>query len=352
MNVRMNRGPCLPFGWLACPGLALALMSACGDNRAPIVEPPPPPPPPECPAREFGQLGGQCEQHADCDSAPDSGDGYCLDDPNGPVPFDAAGFCVRFVATCEGTPCGDDVCALLEATPTCLPACCEAETCPTSQACVDSYYASPLGVMACFPGTADASDGDACTSIAQCTQDSNCLNDGIEYPDGQCFRVGCTVGNDTTCAGGRCVEFAFPSGLDTACVDTCASDADCREADGYECFDGGVGVGLYCRHPQVGDACTSDVDCGDAGLFDCLQPTDGFVGGYCTVPQCDAIAGTGCSLGHSLCHDPDPNNPPSTDENFCVDRCLLDVNPPQSTCRGGYECVEILPTFGACLPAV
>lgn len=334
--------------------VAAALSSglvACGDNREPkedvVIE---------CPAREFGQLGGHCEQASDCDSAPGAGDGFCLDDPNGPVPFDPAGFCVRFVASCDENPCGTDVCATIEGAPVCLPACCESETCPTNQACVDSYFSQSFGATACFPGTAEAIDGDACTSIAQCSSDSNCLSDDIEYPDGQCFKVGCTVGDDSTCAGGRCVEFAFPSGVDTACVDVCAADEDCREDDGYECFDGGVGVGLYCRHPQVGDACLSDVDCGDPGLFDCLQPADGFPTGYCTVRNCDSVLGTGCSPGLSLCYDPDTSNGSETSENFCADRCLLDVNPPQSTCRDGYSCIEYdatnLPGVAVCLPTI
>ena len=40
----------------------------------------------------------------------------------------------------------------------------------------------------------------------------------------------------------------------TGCVDACTTDADCRQADGYRCFDGGAD-GRYCRHPQTGDAC-------------------------------------------------------------------------------------------------
>lgn len=333
--------------------VGVGLLTACGDNRAPVIEDAPPA---ECPAREFGSLGGNCDQATDCDSAPGADDGFCLDDPNGPVPFDPAGFCIRFVDTCDGNPCGDDVCATIMGTNVCMPACCEGDTCPTNQACVNSYYQEPLNATACFPGTSSAQDGDACTSIAQCSQDSNCLNDQIEYPEGQCFRAGCEIGDDSTCAGGRCINFAFPSGVDTACVDVCASDADCRVADGYECYDGGVGVGLYCRHPQVGDACSSDVNCGDPGLFDCLQPTDGYPGGYCTVRSCDATVGTGCSPGLSLCYDPNPLDPPSSADNYCIDRCLLDHNPPQSTCRSGYACQEVdpinLPDVGVCLPLI
>jgi hypothetical protein len=198
-----------------------------------------------------------------------------------------------------------------------------------------------LGGEACVPGDRDARNGDPCFGFADCTAGSICLLDSSEYPGGQCAQLACTLGDDGTCtAGGHCTE---PELLATepVCVDSCTSGADCREAEGYRCFDGGTSAGRYCRHPKVGDACSTADDCGGSPSWRCLTGP-AYPGGSCTLGlTCNATNSSGCRTASNVCHDP-----PGDDRPHCVDRC---TGSGQSTCRTGYACVPTGPLFNGCV---
>jgi hypothetical protein len=213
-------------------------------------------------------------------------------------------------------------------------------TCPADQVCATSLAGDPFdpGQTACLPGLASAEDGDACVDIGDCNANSLCLVENPEHPGGECNRSGCTVGTDSTCTAGgdgHCVTKASLEngvGLGTRCVDACTTSNDCRQGDGYRCFDGGGTVGKYCRHPHIGDACTVDSDCGNAAEWDCMTGAS-FPGGYCTLAAAcpSASSDTGCVPASSICRDP------PTGANYCVDRCIGPVG-TQSGCRTGYTC--------------
>ena len=158
--------------------------------------------------------------------------------------------------------------------------------------------------------------------------------------------VGCTIGNDSTCAAGgdgHCVDLAqITSGFNTGtiCVDRCVSDTDCRQGEGYRCVDGGGTIGKYCRHPQIGDTCTMDAQCDDAVGMRC-----GFSlpGGFCTIRQPCPTPGSslGCAPLSSICWD----GPTPADLNFCVDRCGGPEN-TQGGCRTGLTCRDVDPQGG------
>lgn len=210
--------------------------------------------------------------------------------------------------------------------------------------------------MACFPAADAAIDGDPCVSFGECAIESTCREEPLEYPGGQCQRVGCTVGDDTTCAtggDGHCVDARLVSlgvRTGTACVDACTVDGDCRIADGYRCVDGGAGVGRYCRHPQAGDACAIDADCGGAMLWDCKVGVT-YPGGMCTPTTGCPTPGSsnGCSPGSSVCYD--AVLPAVPTDNVCVPRCGGPAN-TQGGCRPGYACRDVAPGPGVTLGCV
>ena len=359
---------------LVCVGFA-ALLFACGDNDisgddTPDIDAAPGPDAeipdagvePDamvCPARMMGEVGGPCTTHADCDSSDGAGDGVCYRGIAGPVTFPPEGFCTLedpdgtapFERCDVDADCGDgNVCADSLGYKFCLPSCyCDGNTCPEDQACFESFNGFPQDKPACVPGDADAVDGDACNGFYDCDEYSSCRNDQLEFPGGQCQRYGCTVGDDTTCNGGTCIDNNPPfSG--TTCVDTCTADTDCRMAEGYVCFDpdGAGGDALnYCRHPHVGDPCATAADC-SGGAWVCRTEVI-FTGGYCTQTGC-ATPGSqaGCSPG-SICRDH-----PTETENYCADRCSGTAG-TQGSCRTGYLCVDTNPdpdvTTLGCAPA-
>lgn len=358
-------------------GLGL-LVIGCGDNLKgddsgdddPTVDaadpdaPPPDAPPPDaavCAAREAGEVGGACDDNADCDSTRGSGDGYCWEGTVGALTYPPAGFCtidneVGDVCVTDAD-CGDgNVCVeWLDFSPykSCFPACgCDgaADACPPGQACFDRFAGNRFDKAACVPGNAEAADGDACGGFFECDERSTCWRDTLEYPGGECQRYGCTLGDDSTCNGGICVEVDLPFTGNT-CVVGCDTDADCRQAEGYVCHDPDGDAGdadKYCRHPRVGDACADAGDCGGASWT--CQTGGGFDDGYCTVLSCPtAGATTGCTPG-SVCHDPVVG----ADPNYCVDRCEGTPG-TQGSCRDGYLCIDTDPAVGTttlgCVPA-
>ena len=300
------------------------------------------PPDANCPARLQGVVGGPCTTDTQCDSSAGAADGICLTAALGGIGWPAEGYCITKYDGCTtDADCGDgNTCITIDdpkgAFSACLPACGSGTcACPNNQVCADNLAGSEMNKTACIPGNQAARDGDPCSGFGECDVNSICRNDPAEYPNGQCMQVGCTIGNDATCTSGgdgHCADPGFVS-AGAGCLDRCVVDSDCRQADGYKCFDGGAATGKYCRHPQTGDACTTEADCGDPALWDCRTGA-GFPGGYCTLRQaCNATNGTGCSPGSSVCYDP-----PGTAEPYCVDRC---TGAAQGTCRTGYACTPV-----------
>lgn len=321
-------------------------------NDAPRPPDAAPPDATACPAPAAGDVGGACAINADCAAA--GFEGLCQVANNGDqFHWPAEGFCFR---TCDTTAdCGAGAfCTTISGNQAralgfapaadefkvCFPECCEGNRCSPGRVCGDAIYGFiTLEQDACFPGDGAATDGDTCEEFADCNVSSDCRDGDIEDPNGMCITMGCTVGDDSTCApggDGHCIADQIPGqafGL-PVCVDTCDTDADCRIADGYTCRDEtAAGLGKFCWHAQIGDACTSDADCGGGALTcDTAQP-----GGSCTL-ACDVD--TPCPDG-DICVDPGNGDP-----SFCADRCATSDPIP---CRTGYSCVVSTGGKSACL---
>lgn len=290
-----------------------------------------------CPERPFGAIGGPCTVDVDCVEA----GSICFRGDLGGVVFPPEGYCMAvdpvftdpLCATDEDCPAGT-LCSRwidFDGYRHCMPVCsCPGEACPDHQACRNSFNGSRLDNAVCTPGTAGVPDGAACAGMYECDEFSVCRGD-IEHPGGECRRDNCLVGDATTCNGGHCIEYVDPPTSGTTCVDGCAVDGDCREAEGYRCFDPGGGAQRYCRHPRVGDPCGSAANCG-AGVWTCKVGA-AFPGGYCTVVGCPTHGSSqGCSTG-SVCYDSG-----LPESNYCVDGC---TGSGQGTCRAGYLCTSI-----------
>jgi hypothetical protein len=284
--------------------------------------------------------GSHCAANADCDSAPDAGDGYCYrGDVGGSIVFPDDGFCT--IDDGSGEVCVADVdcpagsqCASIDGYRLCLPSC-VAGACPAGQACQSSFGGLTLDAPVCLPGSATARDGDACAGFYECNADSTCWND-LENPGGYCSAYNCTVGSNAGCNGGTCIVFRDGPSTGTVCVDACTLSVECRVLEGYVCHDpdGLGGVGGYCRRPHVGDPCALSASCGSG--WTCKTGV-GWSGGYCTVTGCPTPGSTaGCSSG-SVC---------STvgGANMCVDRCAAVGS--TSACRSGYTCKAVGATSG------
>ena len=159
----------------------------------------------------------------------------------------------------------------------------------------------------------------------------------------------CTVGDNTTCAKGgnpQCVAIAPNFDI---CVGGCATDGDCRAAEGYVCYGampGKAGVCVY-PHANPGASCAKDTECGPAGSpWRCIKGP--FTNGYCSGIGCNPADPRTCPLS-SHCADPTPAKPLSGDE-FCAKDCATDTE-----CRSaeGYTCKPFDPnnlSLKVCLP--
>ena len=346
----------------------LAAAAGCGDNKGVSADAGPSDARPDgpttdalvCPTRIAGDIGGACSQDSQCDDPQHPGTGFCLNG-SAVVGWPAGGYCIRstFDANnpiCEANvDCGaGNVCGNLLGETACMPGCCADDSCAAGAVCTDNFLGDNFHVLACLPGTQAAPDGAACGGFFDCGTNSICNRDALEFPNGQCQSLQCTVGEDTTCAsGGDGHCFAgnpSASGPYVGCVDACQSNADCREAEGYTCFDGGADAGKFCRHPQAGDACIANADCGAPNVWTCHHG-EAFGGGYCTVIGC-VEDGDGCSPGSSFCFD--VANDSLNDDNLCVDRCANASIGTQSSCRVGYSCADVnrgAAVVGGCLPS-
>jgi hypothetical protein len=318
-----------------------------------------------CPVPAAGKVGGSCANDVDCESALGAGDGVCMKPGFGDVVWPAGGFCLGKVDACTiDADCGpNNLCATVNdpvngAYKACLPACQTGGcVCGAGTACANWVAGIALagGRTACLPGNGGASDGDPCASFGDCAEHSTCAADPLEHPGGQCRRFGCTPGNDATCnpnGDGHCIDEGLVTAgvaLADVCVDACAVSGDCREAEGYRCFDAGGSVGKFCRHPQAGDACASDTDCGDAALWDCKTGA-AYPGGSCApATPCPTPGSTqGCSSESSICYD---GPLVAATDNVCVDRC---VGGPgvMGGCRLGYLCNDVNPGSSVSLGCV
>lgn len=308
-----------------------------------------------CPQAAAGTPGGPCATDAECDSAPNAMDGFCLNNLLDIAPWPSQGYCLGRIGGCtDDAECGTgNVCVTLdEGTADEISACmrgCSAEpcACPDAMICSDTYVGTPIDKMICIPGNPNSIDGAVCETFGDCDNNSICLADAFEAPSGQCMEIGCTTGNDATCTSGgdgHCGP-APVFGGGTGCLDRCNTNADCRSIDGFVCFDAGGTTGKFCRHPATGDACAVDTDCGPAAIWDCKTGAT-FPDGYCTIQQeCTLADPMTCSPGSSVCNDPIGLDPA-----FCVDRCTTPN--VQSTCRTGYTCRDVDPTASEALGCV
>lgn len=300
-----------------------------------------------CPLPTGSEPGSTCSSDSTCDSAPGAADGVCLG-PGAATPWPAGGFCTR-LCTGDGDCGANAICGAFDGlgTTVCYPKCCSADACPDGMECVDHFVSTAIGQTACLPGTASAADGDPCDTFGDCSEGSMCYRDSLIFPDGQCARLDCTVGDDATCASGgdgKCLNLVWiqPGGALDVCVDRCTSDADCRMSDGYRCFDDGSTE--YCRHPRVGDPCSAAADCGPSSDWQCLTGAS-YPDGYCTALAACPTAGSsaGCPT-ESVCHDP------FVGANVCVTRCTGIGT--QGSCRTGYTCADVDPgiaTVAGCI---
>ena len=369
----------IPFKFLLIAVTLVACRSVLGihdlephenEDAAVLIDAPAPdapPPAPKCAVPEPGAIGGACITDNDCESSPVGGNGdagpndggvpefqgLCQDpEEPGPIKWPPEGFCTR--GCNENADCGmGNFC---DATiKLCLPSCCsevvEGQACSDGRLCTDNLASFlPLSEDSCLPGRADAADGDPCVNFYDCNIDSFCRISDLESPNGACHTASCTLGNNASCApggDGRCVAWPLFDAFQgmPMCIDSCDVDADCRESDGFRCFDDPV-VGKFCRHPQVGEPCVLPTDCGSASLWDCRTGAD-FPNGYCTnASQRECTVGatsTSCSPT-STCFDP---NGGTAGDQFCVAKC--DQADP-TRCRTGYSCRDAGDGAFGCIP--
>lgn len=91
--------------------------------------------------------------------------------------------------------------------------------------------------VACAPAV-----GDSCVSSSECAPGQIC---DTASPGGYCTILDCEA---NSCPGNSvCVGFE----LVVACMETCSSDNDCRERDGYVCRDD-LGPTPFCYQPAEG----------------------------------------------------------------------------------------------------
>jgi hypothetical protein len=301
----------------------------------------------ECPAP--AELGAPCEQDEECDSAEDAGDGVCARGAFRGQTWPEAGFCSR---TCdpdaEEATCGAEaLCATHEGfDPLCLPLCCQGDACAAGLACSQRVLGEDeLAMSACLPGDPSAADGAACATFGECAGNSQCVPDQ-SGTSGVCTTVGCTVGDDETCApagDGRCVDLDGEGGEVPRCVDPCETTADCDTGDGQRCHDSGdEDIGMYCRHSEIGDPCGSGAECGQDPWLCMTEADDEWPGGYCSIP----CAG-GCPAG-TVCNDSvlSPGTP------FCVESCTVLLD---ECSREGYLCQDVNTAGGlqlGCAPTI
>ena len=118
------------------------------------------------------------------------------------------------------------------------------------------------------------------------------VNRGLEVIEFACGIADLALCNaDSECGDGR------------ACVAGRCAKAGCQAASdcgtGLECDPSGGGLGSgACFDPSAmpGDPCMGDSECG-AGATCITEQFNGWVGGYCVIPECDVATNAGCAQG-------------------------------------------------------
>ena len=212
----------------------------------------------------------------------------------------------------------------------------------------------------------DGLTGDACRLDANCRigtlSDNRCFTRDQGWPGGYCAAFGCF--SDLDCGvEGFCARGTGPDAIGL-CVKTCT--ATCDRA-GYGCFDGGAGFPGLCLPndlpdpvldpPNVGNPCAITDQCtmGNGMTMSpspvCIPPKwpdgeEGFPNGYCSAVDCTPN-GADCGISAICVTLPaDPADPASVDLNLCLEECLAPGS--VSTCRTGYECVDVGDSMGVC----
>lgn len=295
-------------------------------DASPPDAPPPDASPPDA-APPLTPIGQPCPTGTECPTMMGS---ICLDEDDG---FPGEGYCslgCTADADCgPGAFCSPD---LGGGGRLCFAACGPAGTCDAGRVCGQFLGGFlDLGQPACVPGNAAAIDGSACSGFFSCNADQGCISNPFSLPGGYCVTVGCTVGDDSTCApggDGRCI----PQGMGGLCVDGCTTAADCRTAEGYTCVTAAPGTQI-CLYPAAGPGapCTDATECGPAGSpWQCLTGA-GFPGGYCGATGCDPADEQTCPLD-ATCYDATPGALDGTE--FCGRNCTSNMD-----CRMGYQCL-------------
>ena len=212
--------------------------------------------------------GSQCFSANECQA--DASDPICL----GPVEGFSDGYCSEFCDLASPACSGDGICAdpvavlgkAISIHGICLDACSGAGDCRPGYECVDRGLGQKICVVAPEKQCDDFQDNDLddqvdcqdfdcqsspscnggakaagqpCVSSAECfsnASDPVCINESFfGYPGGYCSQF-CNPVSDDCGPGGLCIQNFLPVNGAT-CLDTCASQQDCRP--GYSCVDFG-----------------------------------------------------------------------------------------------------------------
>lgn len=181
---------------------------------------------------------------------------------------------------------------------------------------------------ACIPGNAAARDGSSCKSFGDCNKNQLCANNPFDFPGGVCITVGCTVGDNTTCAPGG-APACFKGDNVNVCFPACNGDGDCRINEGYKCLQPPGAPQKVCLYPNpLGGNCKVAKDCNGGGPWSCIVDVN-LPGGYCSIIGCDAKADTGCPTnGHCLMVAPGTN--------LCLKACSNNAE-----CEKGTTCKPV-----------
>lgn len=279
----------------------------------------------------------------------------CIDEGGACIPPDQfpGGYCTVDCSAGEVCPDGSSCVTVGGGTSLCLsncdPSMVGVDQCRTNYGCAGE---GTEGV--CVPGCEDASDcggdgtvcvpngfggscrtegvelGAACEQSSDCGPNTSCIRESWGFPGGSCGLpfVDCDVNTDEGCPDDlACVIITTRRGQAPACVDGCATDADCPRA-GYECTNPGPGRRPYCGpgfSGELGGVCSNMR--GDCTGGVCLSEFQtGWPDSYCVDTGCDFAMNTGCP-GDGVCIEG------AGGIGICLDGCATDTD-----CRAGYDC--------------